>query len=464
MIDYTMIAEAAKSQPGSQSGGAPLWSRAVLQPLAPGALTPFSASVLAEMAGRAWFNYYDRLGFDPMPKARVVRSVQGRPFFTLTLSAQLEAEHAGSEPPVLSVNGVVRPLARFEKPGLLAALKLRGGASKLAAVLPALAGELDAAAEQGQTWLRRVQAMHWSQAEILQIMEEIERVGARTLQLYVAARLHLEFAFLRLSALPSAPTTPQQMEALAAALRLQGASVDDAIARRVADLAGLAAAEPAARAFLTAGNFADWANRLPAGPLADGLAALLADHGHRCIGEGELMTPRWAEDPSALLAAIAAAQQQAVAPAPAAPDEAPFLALVDGKRRKEAQTLLAQARQALLLQSHALDVHAYTLAGTRIWALAAGHEALGDGRLLAVDDVFFYELEETKQMMTGEWNISDLDGIHATASERKVLYHSRQQSLVGDLLVGEGEAAAPPWPASAGDPTRRAGLQLGAAK
>ena len=158
------------------------------------------------------------------------------------------------------------------------------------------------------------------------------------------------------------------------------------------------------------------------------------------------MTPRWSEDPSPLLAAVAAAVQTgAPHTAPAAPDESPFLALVDPKRRKEAQALLAQARDAAILQSRALDVHAYTLAGTRIWALAAGHEAMGDGRLLAVEDIFFYELEETKEMMTGEWNISDLAGIHATAGERKAEWQRQAQAAAGDLLIGDCEAFAPRW-------------------
>ena len=187
-----MAGAGAGAGANSQAGGAPVWSRTFLQPLAPAALTPFSLSVLAEMAGRSWYSYYDRLGFDPAPKSRVVRSLHGRPYFTLSLSAQLEAQGAGIEPPALLVDGAVRPLARWEKPGLLAGLKLRGSAAKLAAVLPALPDELDAAAGKGRAWLQRVGAMRWSQAEILQIMEEIERVGADTLRLYEAEQRQME--------------------------------------------------------------------------------------------------------------------------------------------------------------------------------------------------------------------------------------------------------------------------------
>jgi pyruvate,water dikinase len=414
-------------------------------------LTPFSASVLGEMAGRSWYSYYDRLGFDPTPRARVVRHLHGRPYFTLTLSAQLEAQQAGSEPPALRVNGGVRPLARWEKPGLLAGLKLGGNARKLAAVLLALAGELAAAETKGRAWLQRVQAMRWSQAEILQIMEEIERIGAETLQLYVAARQHLEFAYLRLLALLEGPATPQQLAHISAALRPGGELVEVALGREVAALAQAAAGEPEVRALLAAGDYAAVAAG-QGGAFAENLARVLAAYGHRCAGEGELLHARWAEDPAPLLAAVAAAAETGGAlPAPLGPDEGLLLAQIDGKRRKEAQALLQTARQALILQSRALHVHAYTLAGTRIWALAAGREAMSDGRLPAVDDIFFYELEEAKEMMTGEWNISDLAGIHATAAERRAEWQRSQATIAGDLLIGDSEAFAPAWAAAGPD-------------
>ncbi len=441
MIDYSL--GSSTTQGGSPSAGAPIWSRDFLQPLAPGALTPFSASVLHEMAGRSWYSYYDRLGFDPTPKARVVRSVHGRPYFTLTLSAQLDAQHAGLEPPALQIGGAVRPLARWEKPGLLAGLKLGGNARKAAAALQALGREIDAAAPQGQTWLQRVQSMRWSQAEILQIMEEIERVGAATLQLYVVARHNLATAYLRLLSLAEAGAPAQLLPALTAAMRPAGDLVELQIARAVVGLAQAAQSLPDVLHFLAAGEYAAWATQLPASRFKTGLHELLAAHGHRCAGEGELNNPRWAEDPAPLLAAVAAAVRTgATLPPPLGPDEGSFLNMLDARRRKEAQALLPQLRQCLELQSKALHVHAYTLAGTRIWALAAGREAMTDKRLLAEGDVFFYELEEMKQMMTGEWNISATDNIRATAGRRQQEYQAWQQTLAGDLLVGDCEAFA----------------------
>jgi phosphohistidine swiveling domain-containing protein len=439
LIDHSL--RSSNAQGGGQSAGAPIWSRDFLQPLAPGALTPFSASVLHEMAGRSWYSYYDRLGFDPTPKSRVVRSLHGRPYFTLTLSAQLDAQQAGIEPPSISIGGTIRPLARWEKPGLLAALKLSGNARKAASALQGLDRELDAAEAQGQAWLQRVQAMRWSQAEILQIMEEIERTGAATLQLYVAARHNLQSAYLRLLGLVSEGSPGQLLAALTAAMRPTGDLVELQIARAVAGLAHTAQDLPEVLQFLAAGEFTAWETQLAESPFKGGLRQLLAVHGHRCAGEGELRNPRWAENPASLLAAVAAAAHVNVElPPQAGPDEVAFLSLVDAKRRKEAQTLLQQVRQCLALQSKALHVHAYTLAGTRVWALAAGREAMGDQRLLAESDVFFYELEEMKQMMTGEWNISDMATIRATASQRKQDYAAWQGRAAGDLLVGDSEA------------------------
>jgi pyruvate,water dikinase len=454
LMEYTLVSSAGKEAAPTQPAGAPVWSRDVLQPLAPGALTPFSASVLHEMAGRSWFNYFDRLGFDPTPKSRVVRSRHGRPYFTLTLSAQLDAQQAGIEPPALRIGGEVRPLARWEKPGLLAGLKLGGNARKVAGVLTALGSELEPAATKGQAWLQRVQAMRWSQAEILQIMEEIERTGAGTLQLYVAARHSLHAAYLRLLGLFDGPASTRQLLALNAALRPREELVELQIARAIASLAQTVQSAPEVQRLLGAESFAAVEEEIDKTVLGPGLRQFLAKYGHRCAGEGELMMPRWAEDPAPVLVAVATAAAQGVTTLPPAvpADDGPLLALLATKQRKEAQALLLQAQQALVLQSKALHIHAYTLAGTRIWALAAGREAMGDQRLTDQNDVFLYELEEMKQMMTGEWNVSDKKGIQSTAARRRAEWQTAQQATASDLLVGDGEAVAAIAPGAAGLP------------
>jgi hypothetical protein len=71
-----------------------------------------------------------------------------------------------------------------------------------------------------------------------------------------------------------------------------------------------------------------------------------------------------------------------------------------------------------------------------------------DQRLLALEDVFFYELEEMKEMMTGEWNISSRREIQSTARKRRADYERWQTATPAELLIGESEArstaGAPP--------------------
>jgi hypothetical protein len=423
----------------AKSANAPVWSRAFLQPLAPGALTMFSQSLLTEIAMRAWYIAYDRLEFAPTPRARVVRVHQGRPYVNLTLSAQLEAQHAGVEPPTFVVDGQTWPVCAWEKPGLFAAMKLGRGARKLTDTLLAMAGEVDGATAKAQAWLQKVAGLRWSQAELLQIMEEIENAGAPSLAIYFAARQRLESAASHFLGLLRDLRHPQPDALLAQVLAVQSDLVEVAIARRITALAAVAQRTPPVMTWLARGDFADWTETMPAGDFAEALRAFLAAYGHRCAGEGELATPRWAEDPTPIFQAVLAAASVA-APQPRTADLAGLLAGLDGKPRK---ALLADAEtmhQALRLQSKALHAYAYVLAGAHQWALAAGREAAADGRLTSFADVFNYELEEVKQMMTGEWNISDQAGIRAVAAERQAQTAAWRAALPGELLIGDVEA------------------------
>ena len=447
------------------SANAPTWSRTFLQPLAPGALTPFSQSILTEIVSRAWLRYYTRLEFAPTPRSRVVRSHQGRPYVNLTLAAQLEVQHAGIEPPVYIIAGQPRPVCAWEKPGLFAGVKLGRGARKIAETAGALEAELDELTATAQRWLQKVAALRWSQAELLQIMEEIENAGAPSLSIYFAARQRLEGTASQFLGLLRAARHPQPDALLAQALAGQQDLVEVAIARQVATLAAAAQRNPAVLDFLATGAFAGWEATLPAGEFAEQMRAFLVAYGHRCAGEGELSNPRWAEDPTPVFQAVLAASRGTAAP-PQPVDLNALLAGIDGKQRKECRALVETMRSAMRLQSSALHTYAYVLAGARQWALAAGKEASSDARLGNFADVFFYELEEVKQMMTGEWNISDQSGIRATAEERMVQAATWRASYPGALLIGDVAArlAGAGLPGAPGAATGRIGAGPGAGK
>lgn len=421
---------------GSQPAPGAIWSRSLLQPLAPGALTPFSASMIAASAPRAWHQYYDRLGFEPPARPRLVRMFAGRPFVDETLSAGIEVQHTGQEPPRLRVNGQPLALSAWEKPGFLGGLKLGRGAKRVSETLDALAHELDAVTERARAWQRRVVGLRWSQAEVLQIMEEIERVAAATLLPYVAVRRHLEQSLWRLLDVLSAADGPRLV---AQALAGGEAPLEAQMAQGIVQLAGVARGEPSAARWLRDGAWADWEAALPDGPFQEGLRRWLADFGHRAVGEGDLAAPRWYEDPAPVFGALAALLEKDLAPSRPPADGLPALiAAVGPKSRKLAEQWVFQLRRWLPVQSRALHAYAYILAGTRRWALAAGREAMGDGRLPAIEDVFFYELEEMKEMMTGEWNVSDLAGIHGVAAERKGQVATWRAEVAPPFLVGDG--------------------------
>ena len=422
---------------GAETG--PVWVHSLLEPLTPGALTPFTGSLLSEVVARTWFLYYDRLGFAPPLRARVVRLEEGRPYVNLTLAATLEAEHAGFTPPVLQIDGVQRPLLAWEKPGFFAAMKLSRGAKKIEETLTALRQELPAITEKAAAWQARIAALRWSQAEILQIMEEIERAGAAALLPYFAARHTLASTQRRLLHLlgdrPAAESTALIVQALGGAAPTRELDM----AQRVQALSRSAAAQPEVQRWLAAGDFTAWETTLPAGEFAAGLQDFLARYGHRGLGEGEIAAPRWAETPDALLAAVRALTQGA-SPAPTSPapaDAQPLLAAIDGKARKEAQPLLEHLDALITMQSDGLHAFSYILAGTRRWALAAGREALTDHRIPALETIFFYELEEVKEMMTGEWNVSDRSDIHATAAARRAAWEGWCAASPPALLWGD---------------------------
>ena len=432
VIDFTFIAS------GAEAG--PIWGRSLLAPLAPGALTPFTASWLTEVAARAWRLYYGRLDFDLTPRTQVVRLYAGHPYLNLTLAATLDAENAGVTPPSFRVDGQDRPLVLWEKPGFLAGMKLNRGAKKIDDTLRALMQELPAITAKAATWHTRVAGLHWSQAEVLQIMEEIEHVGAAALLPYFAARHNLETAYHRLHGWLGAHTGPAADALIVRALG-KTTTVELELAQHVAHLGQRAAAEPAVRAWLAASHFEDWATTLPSGAFATDLHEFLAHYGQRGLHEGEIAAPRWAEAPDALLVAIRACTQDAVPPIAASPaDPQPLLTAIDAKHRKEAQQIIEQMRTLLTLQSGALHAAAYILAGTRRWALAAGREALVDQRITTLDDIFFYAVEEVKEMMTGEWNVSDRSAIHATAVERRQALAAQRHTPPADLLWGDRAA------------------------
>ena len=204
---------------------------------------------------------------------------------------------------------------------------------------------------------------------------------------------------------------------LAAALHLQAGQISTAPAEMTAGIDdGLPQASYATALHSLAASLqkadtsaaADW-HQWPAS-LRDPLDTFLASYGRWADLPLETARPRWVDDPSALLAALPELTRSAapIDPAEASRRRGAAAAGVSQQlksgQRKQFDAAAAQVEQltALLPQVHTAVV--IVAAAARYWVSGAANEALADGRLLTADEVFLLELEELKQMMTGEWS------------------------------------------------------------
>jgi pyruvate,water dikinase len=399
---------------------------------------------MEEVAKSAWYRYFDELGFDPMPRARMLRQHEGRAYLNLTLSAQRDAEQAAVEPLTVLVNNQPFPLAKWEKPGLLASIKVGRNRKKIEQLLENYRQQVEPVTQKAAAWYAKTQELRWSQADILQIMEEVERVSIPSFTLFLAARHNLELLCNRLL---WATQDRQPFPANVALLQQAVAAVDGVLETRMQEdvltLVRTAVPDQATVSWLRAGHYDDWQKTLPNQALAAGVANFLQRYGQRALNDGEMGQPRWEEAP-ALFFTILCDALQSPPPSKAKADPEPLLNAVAPDQRKVAQQQVQQARQLLLLQSQAVHAFAYILAGTRRWALAAAKEAQGDQRLLEANDVFFFQIEEVKQMMTGEWNISSRQTIHNTCAERKAAYARWQAHETPPVLIGDVAATMTP--------------------
>ena len=448
MFDYWFV------DPHNSRGSSPedstLWELAPLLSLAPGLLTPFSHSVIAEIMRRGWFEYYDRLGFDPTPSVRLIRRHQGYTYINSSISAALDASAASIEPSRIRVNGELYPLARWEKPGLLGSVKATRSQKRVEALLSEFAGEAVAEIQKTKAWYEGLLSLKWSQAELLQVMEQIERVGSSSLLCFFAAQHNLGLLYNRLFwATQKQVPYPLNMQMIAAASSGATGLIEQEMIEEIQTIR---------KNLRSAGRLEDLRARLagygrenateksvdPA--LLEVIEPFLQRFGHRGLAEGELRNPRWAENPILLLQVILSLETadaaeslpgQKVTDAERATED--LLAKVDAKERKRAEKWLKQIPELLRLQSLALHAFSYIQAGTRRWALAAAQEAMADNRLKHPDEIYFYALEEAKEMMTGEWNVSATDQIRAIAAQRREEYEEWQQAIPSPVLLDDAE-------------------------
>ena len=374
------------------------WSRAASADLTHGLLTPFTWSILSRSAERAVRAHYRALGYDLQTDVPIWRRHAGRAYINMTALTAADQAFSSAD---ASASVSQRLLGR-------------GGDRRQATVLNQQIEAAPATFDAIQRWYDRVQGMQWRQATILQIMEEIEPKAEAVLTVRDTLTTGLG-ADRRQITRWVAEWLPGASDKLFDAL-FAGLDGREGWSRYRFDLRRLVEAarqEPAALAALQAGEA-----QSPAGERVFRRAydSFLASYGRWGEQPLEAASRRWSELPSSLLERVQRTLDEASDPPLLDPDLACQRRAEAGAqiakqagllRRRKFEPVFSQLQAAANLMPSSRDALVTVIAVARVWALGAAQETVADGRLGAVEDVFLLELEELKQVMTGEWSSAE---------------------------------------------------------
>jgi hypothetical protein len=303
--------------------------------------------------------------------------------------------------------------------GLFDRLRAPGTIRRVQAQVAGILPEVTALQARLTDWLAWVQRLRWSQADLLQVMEELEPQAQTALRAYFSARAGLSAAHAEVGRLvmgwwPACP--PDLLLGLYAGM---------------ADLPSAAAAY----ALTALGHAPDPAAR----------AAFLARYGHRGPGEAEPEAQRWADHPDRLLAcaALPAARDAAHGQAVRTAAEQAFQARLGGRWRQLAPAL-AQARELCRAADLAWDCFVRVMSAAQAWLRAVAVEARAAGLIAEVTEVSYLELEELKQVATGEWHGGRSAAVRGEVARRRAeRANARAEPPQPPQPAGPGQAAGP---------------------
>jgi len=149
--------------------------------------------------------------------------------------------------------------------------------------------------------------------------------------------------------------------------------------------------------------------------LRDGMAAFLAEYGHRAVAEIDLGLPRWSEDPAHLFGVLSnylrldnpdLAPDAQFAKAVRGAEQAVATLVAKARRRGRLRGLVVKAalRRTRLLAGVREAPKYYLIVGlaaARTQLLEVGAELAAAGRLDAAEDVFFLDLAEARRAVRG---------------------------------------------------------------
>lgn len=398
------------------------WTRWLAADLFPGTTLPFAWSVLQNPLERALRYALTGLGAtEPLAGALWRLAEDGRVY--LSAGALAEADQALKGAAWL---GPERP----EQPaGLVARWGAQGTIRRARARVSEAQAHIETSHGRLHRWLHWVRKRRWAQADLLQVMEELEPHATDALQACFTLSAGLRAATAHVSDLLAdlLPDAPPNL------------GLDLYIG--LADLPSVAAAYELKTAAVLPHDH-------------PGRAEALARHGHRGPGEMRPDARRWADAPALLdlLAEHPLRHPAAEAHRRRADAEARMSGRLAGGRRQKLWEAVTHARKLCRSADLAWDALTMVLAAAQSWLSAAAAEACSAGLLEQAEDALFLELEELKQVATGEWHRGRREEVQALVVERK---HSA-------LNTGRAQTFPDrPVPASAGEADGPAALVSG---
>ena len=126
-------------------------------------------------------------------------------------------------------------------------------------------------------------------------------------------------------------------------------------------------------------------------------------------------TPTWLLQ----LAALPVAHDVEAARAARQAAEGWVLGRLDGNQRRQFEPLLARARRLCRAVDVAWDGLARVMAAAQLWLRAVAAEAVSAGLIADPAEVHFLELEELKQVATGEWHRGRSERVREEVVQRR---------------------------------------------
>ncbi len=390
------------------------WTRDLARDLFPGPVTPFAWTLLRGPAEAAMRRTWADLG---------VSELNVRAFWQLGEDSRVVLNATALGDASLALHGAawLGGIPGQPPAGLTARWRARGALRRAEQAVTTAVSSLPALQARLGYWLDHVRRLKWSQADLLQVMEELEPAAQEALRAYLTVRAGLAGAAAQVAERLDqwAPDRPANV-----------------IYQLYAGLEGLPSADAVcALAGASSGPF-------------------LSRFGHR--GPGELRPDAWRWNdhpevvnvPSALPflrdSQRAADQRRAV--------QGWLLTRLHSAQRRQFQPVLERAQALCRASDVAWDALAIVMAAAQLWSRAMAAEALAAGLLAGAADVCYLEIEELKRIATGEWHSGDRDQVQAEVTRRRAVTPSRPAGASARAAAtipaspGQGRGPAQPMP------------------